>query len=87
MEKRLLLDGIALRAGGVSPGDVELAAAIEADFADAGLAIGNRATVAAGEAANAVVAEILDQRRFGFADALIQDFAQGGRHGNLLRLF
>ena len=56
VEERLLLDGIALHSGGVSPGDVELAAAIEADLADSGLAFGDRAAVAAGEAADAVVA-------------------------------
>jgi hypothetical protein len=55
VEKRLLLDGIALRSGDVSPGNVELAAAVEADFADAGLAFGNGAAVSAGEAAQAIV--------------------------------
>ena len=56
MEERLLLDGIALHARGVSPGNVELAAAIEADFADSGLAFGNGAAVSAGKTADAAVA-------------------------------
>ena len=38
VEERLLFDGIALQSGGVSPGDVERAAAVEADLAYAGLA-------------------------------------------------
>jgi len=86
VEERLLLDGIALHAGRVSPGDVELAAAIEADFADSGLTVGDGTTVAAGEAADAVVAEIFDQARIGFADSLVENVAQGG-HGGPLGLF
>jgi hypothetical protein len=42
--------------------------------------------VAAGEAADAVVAEILDQGRVGFADSLVEDVAEGG-HGEPLELF
>src|ERR1700721_2686088 len=49
VEEWLLLDGIALHSGNVTPGNVELAAVIEADFADAGLSIGNGAAVAAGQ--------------------------------------
>jgi hypothetical protein len=86
VEERLLLDGIALHAGRVSPGNVELAAAIEADFADSGLTVGDWTTVAAGETADAVVAEIFDQARIGFADSLVENVAQGG-HGGPLDLF
>jgi len=47
-----------LRSGGVSPGNVERAAAIVADFAYAGLAFRDGAAVSAGEAADAVVVEL-----------------------------
>jgi hypothetical protein len=86
MEERLLFDGIALHSGGVSPGDVEFATAVEADFTDSGLAFGDGAAVAAGEAADAVVTEILHEGRIGFADSLIEDVAEGG-HGEPLELF
>jgi hypothetical protein len=55
VKERFFFDGIALRAGGVSPGNIECASAIEADFADAGLAFGDRTAVAARETADAVV--------------------------------
>jgi len=86
MEERLLFDGIALHAGGVTPGGVEFAATVEADFADSGLAIGDRAAMAAGETADAVVAEILDEGRIGFADSLVEDVAECW-HGEPLELF
>jgi hypothetical protein len=61
VEERLLLNGIALRTGGVSPGNVEFAAAIEADFANSSLTFGDWATVSAGKAADTIVPEILNQ--------------------------
>jgi hypothetical protein len=78
VKERLLLDGVALHAGGVSPGDIEFATAIEADFADSGLTVGDRAAVAAGEAAHAIVAERFDEGRIGFADSVVENVAQGG---------
>jgi hypothetical protein len=69
-----------LHAGGVSPGDVEFAAAVEPDLADSGLAVGDGATVSAGVAPDAVVADVFAEGRLGFADALIEDGAEGG-HG------
>jgi hypothetical protein len=80
VKKGLLLDGIALHAGGVSPRNVQLASAVEADFADSRLALGDWALMAAGEAADAILAEIFDERRIGFAGSLVEDFTQGG-HG------
>jgi len=68
VEERFLLDGIALRAGGVSPGDEERAAAVVADFADARPAFGDGAAVSAGEAAEAVVGELFVEVGIGFAD-------------------
>ena len=80
VEEWLFLDGIALHSGGVSPGGVEGAGAIEADLANAGLAIGDRAAVSAGEAADAVVVEFFVERGGGFADVVIEDLTEGG-HG------
>jgi hypothetical protein len=82
MEERLLLDGIALHSRDVAPGNVKRAAAVVADFADAGLAFGNGAAVAAGETSNTVVVEFFVEGRIGFADPLVQDITQGG-HKNL----
>ena len=57
-------------AGGVSPGDIERAAAVEADLAYAGLAFGNGTAVAAGEAADAAVVQFLVEGGIGLADLL-----------------
>ena len=84
VEKRFLLDGIAVRAGGVSPGNVERAATVVADFADSGLAFGDGTAVSAGEAADAVVGESFVERGVCFADALIEDGAEGGHSAFIL---
>ena len=63
VEERLLLDRIALHAADVPIGNVQHAAAIEADLADAGRAVGNRAGVAAGMAAQPAAVDGLDQLR------------------------
>jgi hypothetical protein len=86
VEEGLFFNGIALHSGGVSPGNVELSATVEADFTDAGLAFGNGAAVAAGEAADTVALEFFVERGVRFADFLVQNSAEGG-HRNLLGLF
>jgi hypothetical protein len=73
-----------LHSSGVSPWNIEFAAAIETDPADSSLAFGNRATVAAGETTDAIVIEILDERRFGFADLYLEDVAKSGHNPPLL---
>jgi hypothetical protein len=84
VEERLLLDGIALHAAYVSPRDVKCASAIEAHFADAGLAFGNRAAVPAGKAANAIAVERLVE--IAGPNATVKSLTQGG-HGRLLLSF
>ena len=42
--------------------------------------------MAAGEAADTVVAEILHEAGVGFTNSLVEDFAQGG-HGGISRLY
>ena len=78
MEERFLLDRVALGSGGVSPGNVEGAAAVVADFADAGLAFGDGAAVSAGEAAHAVVLKLLVEMGIGFDRLIVEDGAEGG---------
>jgi hypothetical protein len=79
VEERFFLNGIALGGGGVSPGNVELAAAIEADFADAGLAFGDGAAVSAGEAAEAMVAKGFAERGVGCTNFFVEEGAEGGQ--------
>jgi len=80
VEEWLLLDGIALSSGNVSPGNVERAAAVVADFADARLTVGDGTAVAAGEAANPAILELLVQARLGLMNSFIEQTAKGG-HG------
>jgi hypothetical protein len=70
VEEWLLFDGIALDSGNVAPGNVELASAIEANFADSGLPFGNGAAVAAGIAAEAIAIQFFPESGIGFADAV-----------------
>jgi hypothetical protein len=84
VKKRLLLDGITLDAANISPGDVELTAAVEADFADAGLSLRNRTAVATSKAADAVAVDRFVE--IALPDLFIEDFAQC-RHGTALEIF
>src|SRR5580704_319890 len=86
VKKWLLLDRVALGSGSVTPGDVECAAAVVADFAYAGLAFRDGTAMAAGEAAHAVVVELVVKSGIGLANSLVENTAQGG-HGRPLRLF
>ena len=74
MEEGLLLDRIALDSANVSPGDIELAAAVVANLADTGLAFGDRALVSAGVAAQAIAVERLDQLGSSLANMRVEDF-------------
>jgi hypothetical protein len=84
VKKWLLFDGIALRSGGVSPGNVKSAAPVIADFADARLAVGNGTTVSASEAAYPVLVKLFVKKRIGLTNALVENGAQGGYGGHLL---
>jgi hypothetical protein len=81
MEERLLLDGIALHTRGISPWHIELAAAVKAHFAYAGLSLGDRAAMTAREASDAIVAEILNQRGFCLVDSFVENVTQGRQSG------
>ena len=70
VEEWFLLDGIALGSGNVSPGNVELASAIEADFANAGLSFGNGAAVTAGITAEVIAIQLFPESGIGFANAV-----------------
>ena len=79
VEKWFLLDRVTLGAGGVSPWNVEGAAAVVADFADAGLAFGDGTAVATGVTADPAAIEFFVEPRVGYADSTVEDVAQG-RH-------
>ena len=83
VEEGFLLDRIALHASGISPRNIELAGAIKAHLAHTSLAFGNRATMTAGETADAIIPEILNQGWIGFAYSLVEDVAQRGQVGSL----
>ena len=85
MKEGLLLNGVALHAADISPGDVEFPAAIETHLAHAGLPFRNRTTVTAGIAAKPIAIQRLPKLGRGFLDALIEDFSQGS-HNNILLL-
>jgi hypothetical protein len=70
VEKWLLLDGIALHSGNITPGNVKRATVIETNFADARLAIRNWATVTTGIAAHTIAIHLLPKSGVALADAL-----------------
>src|SRR5256885_12890498 len=73
MEERLFLDRVALHAADVSPGNIEFAPAVVADLADAGLAIGDRAGMSTGIAAQPIAVERLDQLGSSLAHVGVED--------------
>ena len=75
-----------IAAGGVSPGHVELAAAIEAHLANSRLAFRNGAAVPAGETAYAVIFQFFVERGSASRTCVIQDFSER-RHGILYSYF
>src|ERR1022692_2872463 len=88
MEERLLFDGMALPSRDITVGNIEGATLVEAHLADAGLSVGDRATVAAGVAAHPISIELFPQRGVGFADTLVRGENVVHRlHGYILRLW
>jgi len=73
-----------LHAAHIAPGDVESSALVVAYLAYARLALGNRATVAAGVATNTIAVQFFVQ--VALSDVLIYDFAKG-RHSKSLSIF
>ena len=86
VKERLLLDGIALGTGGVSPRDKECATSVVADFADSRLAFRDGTAMSAGEAAKAIVLEFFVEMGIRFTDSFIEDTTQCG-HGESLLSF
>src|SRR5713226_3853584 len=87
VEERLLLDGVTLNSGNIAPGNIERATVIEANLADTGLSLGNRAAVAAGIAAYPIAIQLFPKSRVAFADAGVrsEDVVYRG-HRYILRL-
>jgi hypothetical protein len=69
VEKRLLLNRITLNSSDISIGNVERATVIEANLADTGLSLRNRAAVAAGIAAYPIAIQLFPKSRVAFSDA------------------
>jgi hypothetical protein len=80
VEERLFLNRIALRSGSVSPGNEKRAAAVVADLADSGLAIGNGTAMAAGKTAHPIVIQFFVKASIGFSDLLVENGAEGSGH-------
>jgi len=79
VEEGLFLDGIALYTANIAPRHIQRTAAVVAHLADAGLAVGDRATMAAGITADTVAVELFVQ--LSFADVLVNDVAEGRHNG------
>src|SRR5438105_15443830 len=77
VKERRRLDVMALDAEHIAPGYMQGAALVVADFANAGLPLGNRAAMSAGEAAHAIAVELFVQ--LAFADVFVDDVAEGGQ--------
>jgi hypothetical protein len=84
MEKRLLLDGIALHAADISPWHVQFSTLVIADLAHTRLPFGNWATMTTGEAADAVPLNRLVE--VAFAHVLVQDISKGRQLGTSVYL-
>jgi hypothetical protein len=82
VKEGLFFDGIALRSGGVSPGDIKCPTSVVANFADSRLVFGNGTAMSASKTAHPVVIELLIKMRSGFANPLVQNTAESA-HGNL----
>src|ERR1039458_3494643 len=81
----LLLYGVGVHRLHVSPGHIQLAIAMEADLADSGLAIGYRAAVAAGMAADAAAVDGFPQ--FALADVARQALRESGHRSPSRKLW
>lgn len=79
MEERLLLDRITLHSTDISPGNKELPTAVVTNFADSGLALGNRATMPAGKATHTVAIKRFVQ--ISLTDLFINDIAKSVHDG------
>ena len=83
VEEWLLLDWIALHAADVAVGHVQRPAAIEAHLADAKRAVGNRALVTAGVAAQAAAFDPLDELGRGLDRSHFEHLGEG-RHRSIV---
>ena len=83
VEEWFLLDGITLGSGGVSPGNVERAAAVVANLADTGLPFGNRAAMSARKATHTITVKPFV--KISFTNMFINDIAKR-RHRHLYKI-
>jgi hypothetical protein len=78
MEKRFLLDGIALDSANVSPRNIQRSAAIVTNLANSRLTVGNRATMATGVTTHTVAIELFIKLASTLTHVLVNDVTQGG---------
>ena len=85
MKERFLLDRIALHAADIAVWNVQHAAAVEADLADAGGAVGDGARVTARMAAQPATIDRFDELRRSLDCSGFEQLTESG-HGFILRL-
>jgi hypothetical protein len=76
VKERFFLDGVALHAANIAPGHVERSSLVVTYFADSGLALRDRTTVATCITADPIAVQLLVE--IAFADLLIENFPQRG---------
>jgi hypothetical protein len=81
VEKRLLLDGIALHSADVSPRDIESSAAIVTNLANSRLTVWNRTAVAASVTTHTIAIELFV--KLALTHVFVNDVTQG-RHNEYL---
>ena len=84
MEKRLLLDGVALNAADISPRDIQSSAAIVTHLANSRLTVRDGTAVAAGVTAHAIAVELFV--KLALTHVFVNDVTQG-RHDAYLSLY
>ena len=85
MEERLLLNRIALHSANVAPRNIKSPATVVANFANAGLSVGYRATVSAGITAHTIAIKLFNEVGVGLSNTRIEDVAERG-HNLILSL-
>lgn len=80
MKEWLFLNRITLYSAHISPRHVESATAIKANFADARVSLGDRATMSARVTAHAIAIKLLNQVGIGLSNAHIEEVAEGGHN-------
>ncbi len=76
VKEGFFFNGIALHAAYISPRHIKRSTLIEADFADAGLAIGNGTAMSAGKTTQPIAIKFFIENSF--ANVFVENVAKGG---------